>query len=162
MPSILTSLGLRVGSLRHGSTIEATNLKDGSGGEADHDIDFTIMSYDVGAEKPDPVIFDAATGLLRRMLCAERGCSSTTKPEDVDVTLDDWGLVYIGDEAGKDAKGAVAAGWEAVIVRREWDGSGEEEGVSYMVKGGEGLVMDVISDFGALRNLRGKWPLVCG
>lgn len=66
------------------------------------------MSYDVGVGKPDRRIFAAATDMLKAMLIDEG-----KKPE-----LEDWKLLYVGDEVNKDAKGSIDAGWNAAIVDR--------------------------------------------
>ncbi|GAB7350540.1 hypothetical protein MBLNU459_g1123t1 [Dothideomycetes sp. NU459] len=163
VPDVLESLGLEVGSLRHAHDADVSGTAaDGAGFR---DIDFAVMSYDVGHEKPDGRIFDAATELLRGMLAAESGSGSGggggggdgTSPGS--VSLDDWSLVYVGDEFEKDVKGAVAAGWDAVLVDRE--AGGRTAGTSYMIRLGD-CAVDVVSDFSALKNLRGRFPLICG
>lgn len=151
VPDVLTSLGLRVNHLRHGSKVEPGK----EAGES-RDIDFAIMSYDVGFEKPHRRIFDAATDLVKAMLAAE-GRASTT--------LDDWNLVYVGDEMEKDARGASEAGWSAVVIDRGAGPgnsvTGELPGVSYkrLVNGHE---VDVLSDFTAIKNLHKQFPLLSG
>ncbi|KAK5108963.1 hypothetical protein LTR62_007678 [Meristemomyces frigidus] len=100
VPDVLTSLGLRVSPLRHGGDPATVN----SDPAEKYDIDFTVMSYDVGHEKPDRQIFEAAEALLLTLPVA-RG---TTKHE--------WEKVYVGDEFDKDCEGAMNAGWAAVLV----------------------------------------------
>lgn len=106
VPDILTALGLRVSSLRYGG-----RPQDVAGGP--HDIDFTVMSYDVGYEKPDKRIFAAAEEVLKTKLEAEDGEKSASQD------LSSWRKVYVGDEHEKDVVGALGAGWNAVIIDRE-------------------------------------------
>lgn len=103
VPDILTSLGLRVSPLRYGG-----RPQDGTG--AQHDIDFTVMSYDVGYEKPDKRIFSAAEEVLKTKLESEGAAESD---------LSKWRKVYVGDQHDKDVVGALGAGWNAVIIDRE-------------------------------------------
>lgn len=110
VPSILTSLGLRVGSLRFGSS--DADHSTGSANDA-NDIDFSVMSYDVGHEKPDSRIFQAGEQMLREILEAQ----NLSAAADFDAST--WSKVYIGDEYEKDVVGAVGAGWNAVLIDRE-------------------------------------------
>ncbi|KAK4493980.1 hypothetical protein PRZ48_015166 [Zasmidium cellare] len=103
VPDILTSLGLRVSPLRYGS-----RPQDVATGQ--QDIDFTVMSYDVGHEKPDKRIFAAAEEVLKIKLESEGSTSQD---------LSAWRKVYVGDEHEKDVVGALGAGWNAVIIDRE-------------------------------------------
>lgn len=86
VPSILSSFGLNVSPTRYGDTLA----------HGDYDIDFSCMSYDVGAEKPDRRIFKAA--------------------EDIVATDGEWEKVYVGDEWAKDVVGAHGAGWDPVLL----------------------------------------------
>lgn len=161
VPDVLTSLGLRVNRLRHGGELSTNDGATATAIEAKtevHDIDFAIMSYDVGFEKPHRRIFDAATDVLKSILQAD----NASKVDD----LEDWDLLYIGDEMEKDGLGATRAGWDAIIVDRDADnggqgGQGELGGVSYKRRV-EGVVVDVLSDFGAIKNLKGRSPLIMG
>lgn len=107
VPDVLSSLGLRVSPLRYGSV--ATS--DQSPASA-YDVDFTVMSYDVGYEKPDRRIFEAAEEILAVSL---QGDSSAEKPDNAS----EWQKVYVGDEYSKDVVGAVGAGWNAVLINRD-------------------------------------------
>ncbi|CAD0085606.1 unnamed protein product [Aureobasidium vineae] len=141
VPDVLTSLGLRVNGLRYNSTI-SDNTKDGRGQET-QDIDFCIMSYDVGVEKPSPQIFSAAVETLASLLASE---GNTYNKED-------WALIYVGDEVGKDAKGAVNAGWDAVLLDRGGEVDTAYEGDAAGVEGWievEGKKVPVLEGFGAL------------
>ncbi|EMC93048.1 hypothetical protein BAUCODRAFT_125979 [Baudoinia panamericana UAMH 10762] len=100
IPSILTSLGLRVSSLRFGSDSLVTKLPTNE----QCDIDFTVMSYDVGYEKPDKRIFDASEEMLRSI------------PVPGAIEPNSWSKLYVGDDYEKDIVGARDAGWSAVLV----------------------------------------------
>ena len=67
----------------------------------DNDIQFLTLSYDVGFEKPDRRIFDAAKRIVNF-------------GEDLQCKH-----IHIGDDLDKDARGAEAAGWEGVILDRD-------------------------------------------
>lgn len=101
VPNILQSFGLKVGPL-HAKSPEAY-----TSGHENFDLEFTVLSYDAGFAKPDPGIFQAAEGLVRRSLLPEN------ETDDLLVKL------YVGDEFEKDGIAAVKAGWNAVIVDRE-------------------------------------------
>lgn len=97
VPDVLSSLGFRVNTRRLGEPDLQTAIEP-------PDIDFTLMSYDVGHEKPHRRMFDAA----KEMLASSR-----------DLDLDEWNFLYVGDELEKDAFGAMDAGWDAVLVDRD-------------------------------------------
>ncbi|KAH7163460.1 HAD-like domain-containing protein [Dactylonectria estremocensis] len=80
--------------------------------EQDYDIDFHCMSYDVGVEKPDRVIFDAAQLMLTRVIAIRDGKSLTEAKSDMET----WQKVYVGDEYAKDVVGALNAGWNPVLL----------------------------------------------
>lgn len=96
VPFILSSLGLRVGSLRHAPGVEVQDLAF----EYDKDISFVVLSYDVGFEKPDRRIFDAAMRF-----------GGTTRNEN-DC------FIHVGDELTKDARAAEGAGWDSIWLDR--------------------------------------------
>lgn len=129
--SILTSLGVRVGPLHYGEEERPEqSLGDGSG---DFDVDFTVLSYDVGAEKPDGKIFEAAEEMLRILL--RREDAAGLPASDADASAEAWSKVYVGDEYEKDVVGATRAGWKAVLVEREdaaGAGRGDREGVEWL------------------------------
>jgi hypothetical protein len=149
---VLKSLGLKVNVLRYNGSeetmVEKSKDKEEErqgkeeGTEA-QDIDFCIMSYDVGVEKPGPEIFEAAISTLSSMLESE-GNSYEEK---------DWDEVYVGDEVGKDAKGALLAGWDAVLLDRgaEVDAAyeGDAPGVEGMIDV-EGRKVPILKGFEAL------------
>jgi hypothetical protein len=109
VPDVLSSLGLKVNSRRFGSSL-GSPLDSG-----DFDLDFSVMSYDVGHEKPDRRIFEAAEELA----------TAVTLAKDQGADADEWQKVYVGDEYGKDVLGATGADWNAVLVQED-TGSDQE------------------------------------
>ncbi|KAJ6790336.1 hypothetical protein PWT90_09582 [Aphanocladium album] len=105
VPSILSSFGLDVSPLRYGSEEQASPHP----GDI-YDIDFHCMSYDVGYEKPDVRIFNAAESMLARIITARHGEAPT--PDQVQS----WYKVYVGDEQAKDVVGATNAGWHPILL----------------------------------------------
>lgn len=139
VPDVLSSLGLNVHHLRYGDPAE--KCSDVAHTQCQTaDIDFVIMSYDVGFEKPHRKIFDAATDMLENMLSAE----GVAKP-----ALDDWTLLYVGDEPEKDAKGALDAGWDAILVDRD---------AQYGSVAEQRPEISIIKDFDGLDQLRDRYP----
>ena len=100
VPSVLSSLGLRVNPRRHGPSARSSN----SSQDGEDDIDFVVMSYDVGHEKPSREIFDAAKHLVY----------SVTGYEDHGDRF-----IHVGDDIVKDFNGAKQAGWGSVLLDRE-------------------------------------------
>jgi len=123
--------------------IEAGEKEEKDQAQQAQDIDFCIMSYDVGVEKPHPEIFNAAIFTLESMLVSE----------GKNYEKEDWDLLYVGDEVAKDAKGAVQAGWDAVLLDRgaEVDAAyeGDAPGVEGVVEV-EGKKVPVLKGFEAL------------
>lgn len=101
VPSVLLSLGLKVGSLRYG--MDPAGMDPASSGVELSDIDFVISSYDVGYEKPSRKIFDAAKDLGRL------GDSQNEHER----------YVHVGDDLGEDLEAAVQAGWKGLLLERE-------------------------------------------
>lgn len=104
VPSILSSFGLNVSPLRYGMTNEPATTSEA------YDIDFHCMSYDVGVEKPDKKIFNAAELMLARVMTSRSGKTATA------TELERWQKVYVGDEYAKDVVGSTRAGWNAVLL----------------------------------------------
>jgi FMN phosphatase YigB (HAD superfamily) len=75
------------------------------------DISFVVLSYDVGYEKPDHRMWDAATHMLKETLVED---SADVKAQ----SIDDFDMLYVGDDVQKDVSGAAQAGWNAVLVDR--------------------------------------------
>ncbi|KAH0553038.1 hypothetical protein GP486_006766 [Trichoglossum hirsutum] len=148
VPSILSSLGLTVGDRRAGMAEQV--FRDGAqfqaarGGhtinvtpaslptwrhsdQLDKDIHFVVLSYDVGAEKPDPQIFRAAKDMLEFTLRGGNGGQPGTIPgrkEEWPVTSEsantgDFTFLHIGDDVEKDVIGAQKAGFHSVLLDRE-------------------------------------------
>lgn len=110
VPSVLSSFGLNVSPLRYGTEVSRSALVN-----RDYDIDFHCMSYDVGVEKPDKLIFEAAELMLTQIISAQDGKSLADARADVRT----WRKVYVGDEYDKDVVGAKDAGWDPVLFDPE-------------------------------------------
>lgn len=72
-----------------------------------NDIDLVITSYDAGAEKPSPAIFDVA----------KKQAQSLVGPET--ESSQQWTCVHVGDDYEKDYVAAIQAGWDGVFLPRE-------------------------------------------
>ncbi|KAI6777207.1 hypothetical protein HG530_001152 [Fusarium avenaceum] len=107
IPSILASLGLTVSQLRYGTESKPEQIKSQT-----YDIDFHCMSYDVGVEKPDKRIFNAAELMLARVISARNGKSLG----EAEVEAESWQKVYVGDDYSKDVVGSANAGWNPVLL----------------------------------------------
>ena len=109
VPSVLSSLGLRISSKRHGVAVSPEMERRN---EAFH-IDLVAMSYDVGFSKPTPEIFNAALHLSGQEILA------------------DSQLIHVGDNIEQDCHGAMNAGWQAIILanRRSEDSATVPEGI---------------------------------
>jgi len=125
VPGILESFGLKVGPRRVGSSLQRSVEAS-----VDDDISFVVLSYDVGVEKPDRRIFEAAEGMLKETL-AEGGVDREEQE------IGGFEKLYVGDEVEKDYQGARVAGWNALVVDRN--------GVV-----GSDVGIEVIKDFGEL------------
>ena len=99
VPSILSSLGLQVGFWRHGDNSQVSSNEE-------DDINFVVMSYDVGSEKPDSKIF------------------STTKQ----MVPGRERYLHVGDDLQKDYHAAKRAGWEGILLNREVETKQENSG----------------------------------
>ncbi|KAL4808874.1 HAD-like domain-containing protein [Aspergillus unguis] len=86
-----------------------TPQKGGSSPSPERDIDFILTSYQIGAEKPDQLIWDVALKTAQR-LDAEAGNGTGAE---------DWERIHIGDDYGKDYRGATDAGWGAYYLARD-------------------------------------------
>lgn len=104
VPGILESFGLKIGPTRVGTSdhrsIDAA---------MEEDISFVVMSYDVGVEKPDRRIFDAAVSSFNKAL----------KAEDNELQAKDFEKLYVGDSQVHDFFGAKGAGWDALLLDRD-------------------------------------------
>lgn len=111
VPDVLSSLGLHVAPFRFGKDL---SFHRQSVDDRGWDVDFCVMSYDVGIEKPDRRIFAAAERLAGKI-------TETRRDE-----MEDWEKVYVGDDYEKDAVGAVKAGWKAIWIHRGDGGEAKE------------------------------------
>jgi FMN phosphatase YigB (HAD superfamily) len=119
--SILNSLGVAVkgyqttapaASNAHRQDIEdSPNTMEGRNGS----IDFLTLSYDVGVEKPDKRIFDAAFEKAQSVLTGHASYGEKIE----------WTRVHVGDNLKKDVEAAEIAGWRAIL----WDGKRRPEAV---------------------------------
>lgn len=134
VPGILSSLRLKISSRRYG--LEALNKKEEMRRREpskvrDDDVDFTVLSYDVGFEKPDRRIFAAAEEMLASTLDSTESSS--------DTPASSFEKLYVGDELIKDVFGAEDAGWSSVLLHRDrTDGQGYGLKVSEGKMEGEG------------------------
>lgn len=142
VPDILSSFGLKVSPLRFGSS-SSTPVPS-----VDYDIDFSVMSYDVGHEKPDRRIFLAAEEVLKTSIGAE-GAEAIHDPSQ-------WRKVYVGDEFDKDVTGALNADWNVVLIDRET--AGQRDGLTWLDEKQPGPLFEVFQKskavgFGSLEKL---------
>jgi FMN phosphatase YigB (HAD superfamily) len=107
IPSILSSLGLAVSPLRYGTESYSAQIKSET-----YDIDFHCMSYDVGVEKPDKRIFNAAELMLAQIISARNGKAL----REAEAEAESWQKVYVGDDYSKDVVGSANAGWNPVLL----------------------------------------------
>lgn len=99
---ILSSFGLKIGPRRIGSMTKPNDhlLRD-------EDIHFVALSYDIGHEKPDSRVFDAARDLYE-----------ATIKDGSESQLNRYDLLYVGDDIERDYFGAKNAGWNAIHIDR--------------------------------------------
>jgi FMN phosphatase YigB (HAD superfamily) len=107
IPSILSSLGLDVSPLRYGTNSDANKTRNKS-----YDVDFHCMSYDVGVEKPDKRIFNAAESMLAQIISTRSGQNLDESKSE----LGGWQKVYVGDDYSKDVIGSTNAGWNPILL----------------------------------------------
>jgi FMN phosphatase YigB (HAD superfamily) len=186
--SILSSLGLGVGTrtvgrpermshngtqsqpARNGYTVEMAPIGLPTAqclDQLDEDIHFVVLSYDVGAEKPDPRIFQAAKDMFdftienenrsHPDMALSRKDKWTVGPESEKNA--DFIFLHIGNEVKKDVIGAQRAGAHSLLLDREGKysqafESGENKILSVPMNGGDSSLsheMQVIQDLGDLR-----------
>lgn len=117
VPDILKSLGLAVGMTRADRDVESSRLPGfeersasaSTRSQADgvNDIDLVITSYDAGAEKPSPLIFEVAKRQAESLVAGHNGRGL------------DWTCVHVGDHYDKDYRAAIQAGWDGFFLSRE-------------------------------------------
>jgi hypothetical protein len=103
VPGILESFGLKIGPRRVGTTDQRTAEV-----AREDDISFVVLSYDVGVEKPERGIFDAAIDSLRETLAGRHD----------ELNMDDFEKLHVGDSLEQDVFGAKRAGWSALMLDR--------------------------------------------
>jgi hypothetical protein len=130
VPSIIRSLRLSV------------RREEDARPKSQADISFITMSYNVGVEKPNARIFQAAEKAFAQLPLSSRIM-------DADLVK-----VHVGDDMEKDTFGAMNAGWDAIFLDREekfrdeWKTAGTEKTtISITAKGRE---VTVIKDLSAL------------
>jgi FMN phosphatase YigB (HAD superfamily) len=133
VPDVLNSLGLKVSPLRYGAE-HAVVAK----GSVNWDVDFSVMSYDVGVEKPDRRIFEAAEEMA--------GSLADFKGEEGEAV--EWEKVYVGDEYKKDVVGAVEAGWKAVLI--DEGASSQKDGLIWRDDDQPGSLQDLFQSSNAI------------
>lgn len=111
VPSVLSSLGLRVDNCRYGTL---SPIPD----PLDSDINFVIMSYDVGFEKPDPRIFDAA-----------RKLGSIVNGRNLEPSE----CLHVGDNVTKDLRAAEEGGWKAFLMNPDSNPAGLEINLAFLI-----------------------------
>jgi FMN phosphatase YigB (HAD superfamily) len=110
VPDILSSLGFDVSPLRYGTAFDLATVAET---QRSHDIDFHCMSYDVGVEKPDKRVFEAAEMMLAQVLETREGRGPDEPLADAAAS---WKKLYVGDEFAKDVVGAQNAGWKSILL----------------------------------------------
>lgn len=123
--SVLNSL--RVGVRSHVSTTP----EDRETNEDKALLDFVTLSYDVGCEKPDIGIFNAAR-MAGHQSAGGSGSGAGT-----------WRYVHVGDDLVKDYQGAESAGWKGILVSRM---AKEEQGASKMIVKRLDEILEVLID----------------
>lgn len=122
VPGILSSFGFKVASRRHGtnSRTDDTSAQDprGINSQDGQDIDFVVLSYDVGFEKPHPRIFAAAEDILSDML-SKNAKKVGLGDVERELRVGEFEKLYVGDDLEKDYLGAREAGWDALFLRRD-------------------------------------------
>ncbi|KAI9681948.1 MAG: hypothetical protein M1817_000002 [Caeruleum heppii] len=112
VPSILSSLGLDISNcLESESPVDSPDL--------DSDIQFTILSYDVGAEKPGPRIFNAAKEMSSPCFKHGNGLAAAYPHSGNAASSEDKTYLHVGDDLDKDVVGAQQAGWNSVLIDRK-------------------------------------------
>lgn len=143
IPGILSSFGLIVSPRRAGDADLSTQNADvDAAGE--EDVSFVVLSYDVGASKPDRAIFDAAKQIGTELFAKVDGAEA-----------EGFEMLYVGDEVEKDALAAEDAGWGALLVDREGRSREQFTDGRQIVTGAQGeRKFDVVHDLTALSSWR--------
>ncbi|PYH76504.1 putative haloacid dehalogenase-like hydrolase [Aspergillus uvarum CBS 121591] len=148
VPAVLESLGLRVGMCRADQDVSSTQLPGfeirgprdkglvncHKSDETVYDLDLVITSYEAGAEKPSPIIFEVA----RRQAMKLVGASEEDRHGSDGRS--NWTCVHVGDDYDKDYRAAIDAGWKAFYIPLEDVAKRPSQGSR------TGSLLDVISE----------------
>ncbi|KAJ0416789.1 HAD-like domain-containing protein [Aspergillus carlsbadensis] len=152
--SVLESLGVSVGETRAGERgghklpgfeeerertgTPQPNTRDSVSplqGQGQTDVDFVLTSYQAGAEKPAPYVWDTA---LR---------TAQVLTDDAVGNEGGWECVHVGDDFGKDYRGAVDAGWKAYYLPRDPQAAANaQEGTKTITS-----LLDLVTELGAFK-----------
>ncbi|KAL4781482.1 hypothetical protein BJX76DRAFT_14665 [Aspergillus varians] len=153
--SVLESLGVSVRDARAGEEKtrcgrdlpgfeeereKRTQAKDRSGplqSPEQKDIDFILTSYQVGAEKPDPLVWDVAMRTALRL-------HAETDPGGDAGGNGGWERIHVGDDYGKDYRGATDAGWNAYYLPRDTEAAAQAPEGTRMVTS----LLDLLPELG--------------
>ncbi|KAL2868639.1 HAD-like domain-containing protein [Aspergillus lucknowensis] len=141
--SVLQSLGVSVGEARAGET-ESHKLP-GFEEERERisplqhqkDVDFVLTSYQLGVEKPDPLVWDVA---LRTAQSLRPGAGDN----------EGWECVHVGDEYARDYHGAVNAGWKAYYLSQQAEAPANVPEGTKTIKS----LLDLIPELEALKQIK--------
>lgn len=102
VPRVLRSLGLSVGKTRwkHSPVIDRKLYSVKA-----PNIDFTVLSWDAGVEKPDPIIF--------------RRAAQTAEQLPYVADLRKFVRLHVGDSIEKDVPASLNAGWKSILIDRD-------------------------------------------
>lgn len=142
VPGILDSFGLKIGPRRVGTPdqrVAEAALED--------DVSFVVLSYDVGVQKPDRGIYHAAIDSFKETLVGR----------NLELTMDDFEKLYVGDSIEHDYFGAKKAGWNALVLDRD------ERFKNTFVRKGKGLVTTTVKrragKFADVAMIKDLWAL---
>ncbi|EUC37820.1 hypothetical protein COCCADRAFT_1269 [Bipolaris zeicola 26-R-13] len=147
IPSILSSFGLDVASLRYSNSNNST--KQVNTIARDQDVDFVLLSYDASVEKPHPVIFSLAEEMLRDVV------SSSFDAQGKGLQVSDFEKLHVGDDLDKDYLGAKGAGWGALLLQRD---QGLGKGVQNIELQGKNGDKQHVKAIGSLLDIAGWQP----
>ncbi|XP_014556019.1 hypothetical protein COCVIDRAFT_100802 [Bipolaris victoriae FI3] len=147
IPSILSSFGLDVASLRYSNSNNST--KQVNTIARDQDVDFVLLSYDASVEKPHPVIFSLAEEMLRDVV------SSSFDAQEKGLQASDFEKLHVGDDLDKDYLGAKGAGWGALLLQRD---QGLGKGVQNIELQGKNGDKQRVKAIGSLLDIAGWQP----
>ena len=101
VPGVLRDLGIDVA----GHRFDHKDQYSTGGRKFPPHIDFSLLSYDAGCEKPNPEIFHKAHEIALKLPAAS--------------DVDDYEHLHVGDSISKDVLGSQAAGWNSILIDRD-------------------------------------------